>query len=137
MEVNMMNLLLIEDNLADVVLIQKFFKKNNTKVSLETITDGTEAMVRLFDGTKLPDLILLDLNLPGYSGQDILARIKTTARTKLIPVVVLTSSKQESDLLAALQCAANAYVVKPDSPETFEEMIVILRKFWVEVASLP
>jgi CheY-like chemotaxis protein len=128
-------ILLVEDNPDDVMLTLRALKKNHILNQICVASDGTEALKSLFDGdgTDLaaPGLILLDLKLPKVDGLEVLRRIRADDRTKLIPVVVLTSSKLEEDILSSYRSGANAYVRKPVNFAEFAEAIKTIGMFWL------
>ena len=128
-------ILLVEDNPDDVALTLRALKKNHILNQISVASDGVEALEFLFDGddTDLtaPGLILLDLKLPKVDGLEVLRRIRADERTKLIPVVILTSSKLEEDILSGYRSGANAYVRKPVNFAEFVEAIKTLGLFWL------
>ena len=128
-------ILLVEDNPDDVTLTLRALKKNHILNRINVASDGAEALKFLFDGdgTDLmaPGLILLDLKLPKVDGLEVLHRIRTDERTKLIPVVILTSSKLEEDILSSYRNGANAYVRKPVNFAEFAEAVKTLGLFWL------
>ena len=128
-------ILLVEDNPDDVALTLRALKKNNILNPINVASDGAEALTFLFDGDEAqdrePGLILLDLKLPKVDGQEVLRRIRADERTRLIPVVILTSSKLEEDILSGYRNGANAYVRKPVNFAEFAEAIKTLGLFWL------
>jgi len=131
----MKQILLVEDNPDDEALTVRALRKNNILNEVTVAHDGAEAIKLLFsDETSrlpLPGLILLDLNLPRVSGLEVLRRIQTEERTRLIPVVVLTSSKLDEDILASYRGGANGYVRKPVRFAEFAEAVSTLGMFWL------
>jgi CheY-like chemotaxis protein len=129
--------LLVEDDPGDVVLIQEAFEHNKVRNHLHIVGDGVEAMDFLRNGGERPDLILLDLNLPRKDGREVLAEIKSDAALRSIPVVVLTTSKAEEDILRSYDLHANAYVTKPVDFNRFIEVVRQIDEFFVTVVKLP
>jgi CheY-like chemotaxis protein len=128
--------LLVEDDPGDVVLIQEAFEHNKVRNTLHVAGDGVEAMEFLRTGSR-PDLILLDLNLPRKDGREVLAEVKGDAALRSIPVVVLTTSKAEEDILRSYDLHANAYVTKPVDFNRFIEVVRQIDEFFVTVVKLP
>jgi two-component system response regulator len=128
-------ILLIEDNPDDQLLTLRALKKNNISNKVVVAGDGAEAVEYLFpaDGAEpeLPGLILLDLKLPRIDGLDVLHRIRADERTQIIPVVVLTSSKEQEDILSSYHSGANGYVRKPVDFTDFSEAVRTLGMFWL------
>jgi CheY-like chemotaxis protein len=129
--------LLVEDDAGDVVLIQEAFEHNKVRNRLHVVGDGVEAMEFLRNGGERPDLILLDLNLPRKDGREVLAEVKGDAVLRSIPVVVLTTSKAEEDILRSYDLHANAYVTKPVDFNRFIEVVRQIDEFFVTVVKLP
>ena len=130
--------LLVEDDPGDVVLIQEAFEHNKVRNRLHVVGDGVEAMRFLRDGGgERPDLILLDLNLPRKDGREVLAEVKGDPELRSIPVVVLTTSKAEEDILRSYDLHANAYVTKPVDFNRFIEVVRQIDEFFVTVVKLP
>lgn len=139
MEQHEIEILLIEDNPDEAELAIRSLKKHNIVNKLMHLDDGADAMDFIFpkdasaetDFHFNPKLILLDLKLPKVSGLEILSRLKQDPRTKMIPVVVLTSSKEDQDILESYKLGVNAYIVKPVNFETFARAINDLGLFWL------
>lgn len=134
--------LLIEDSPTDVLLAKAAFENSEVGIHLQTVSEGVEAMAYLLREAKYedairPDLILLDLNLPKKDGREVLAEIKADESLKRIPVVVLTTSRSETDILKAYGLHANCYIVKPVDFVKFSEVVKCIEAFWFSVASLP
>lgn len=135
-ETEPITVLLVEDDPGDVVLIQEAFEHNKVRNTLHVAGDGVEAMEFLRSGSR-PDLILLDLNLPRKDGREVLAEVKGDAALRSIPVVVLTTSKAEEDILRSYDLHANAYVTKPVDFNRFIEVVRQIDEFFVTVVKLP
>jgi two-component system, response regulator len=128
-------LLLVEDNPTDEELTLHVLKKHNVTNRVHVVRDGAEALEFLFgNGTsEIPKLILLDLKLPKLTGLEVLAQIKADSLTKLIPVVVLTSSREDTDLMACYKLGVNSYIVKPVDFVQFTESVGRLGLYWLLV----
>lgn len=136
------DILLVEDSPTDVLLAQEALEHAKVLNTLHIVSDGVEAMQFLrqegeFAGMERPDLILLDLNLPRKDGREVLEEIKNDEALKCIPVVVLTTSKAEEDILRAYGLHANCYISKPVDFEQFAEVVKAIETFWFTVVSLP
>jgi CheY-like chemotaxis protein len=138
---NAVEVLLVEDNPGDVRLIQEVFKETKIKNLLHVARDGEEAMqmLRMEDEnlTRLPDLILLDLNLPKKDGRDVLKEIKKDDSLKCIPVVVLTSSIRDEDLIETYKNNANCYIAKPGDLNQLIKVVENIGEFWLDIVRLP
>lgn len=138
-------ILLVEDNPDDELLTKRAIKKNNIANKLDIVRDGAEALDYIFakgefkdrDIDDLPQLVLLDLNLPKISGLDVLKEIKSNEQTKSLPVVILTSSKEESDISNGYGYGANSYIRKPVDFEQFNEAIQQLGIYWLVLNEIP
>jgi len=135
-------ILLVEDNPADIRLAQEAFKDAKVHNILYTVGDGVEAMAFLrrqgkYADVGRPDLILLDLNLPKKDGREVLAEIKIDEHLKLIPVVILTVSKDEEDILKTYNLHANCYITKPIDFEQFMKVVKGIEEFWLTIVKLP
>jgi CheY-like chemotaxis protein len=134
--------LLVEDDPGDVLLIREAFDYNKVHNNLNVVNDGEQALAYLrregeHAGSQRPDLILLDLNLPRKDGREVLAEVKADAELRTIPVVVLTTSEAEEDVLKSYQLHANAYVTKPVDFERFVAIVRQIDDFFVSVVRLP
>lgn len=136
-----LHILLIEDSRADAKIIERALREGSVPHRLTIVTDGRQALDYLHgllqDGTepdRTPDLILLDLNLPGIDGHQVLARIKTDSRLRVLPVVVLTTSCREEDVLQTYQAGANTYIAKPAEFARYRELVMTLRAYWLDTA---
>jgi CheY-like chemotaxis protein len=137
-----LDILLVEDNPADVRLTQEAFREGKILNNLIVAKDGVEAMDFLhrrgeFVGALRPDLILLDLNLPRKDGREVLAEIKSDPALMPIPVVVLTTSRAEMDIIKSYSLHANCYVVKPVDLDQFIEVVKSIDNFWLTAVTLP
>ncbi|MBA2377297.1 MAG: response regulator [Actinomycetota bacterium] len=138
-------ILLVEDNADDELLTLRALKKNNATSEVVVAHDGVEALDYLFatgdykgrDSAIMPHLILLDLKLPKVDGLEVLRRLRSDERTKLIPVVVLTSSREEQDMLDSYGFGANSYVRKPVNFEQFTRTIEQLKLYWLVLNENP
>ena len=135
-------ILLVEDNPGDVRLTQEAFKENKMLNHLSVVWDGEEALAFLrqegeYAAATRPDLILLDLNLPKKDGREVLAEIKADEHLKRIPVVVLTTSSAEQDILKSYDLHANCYITKPVDLEQFIIIVRSIEDFWLTIAKLP
>jgi two-component system, response regulator len=138
-------ILLVEDNDDDIALTLRAFKKNNIKNAVVVARDGAEALDYLFatgphsgrDRTDLPQVMLLDLKLPKIDGLEVLRRIRANEDTKTLPIVVLTSSKEEQDLIASYRLGCNSYVRKPVDFDEFVEAARQLGLYWLLLNEAP
>jgi len=135
-------ILMAEDNATDVMITKEALVHAKLLNTLHVVNDGIEAMDFLHRRGKYPkaprpDLILLDLNMPRKNGQEVLAEIKADDKLKFIPVVILTTSKAEEDVIKAYGLHANCYVVKPVDFEVFAEVVRSIEQFWFSVVRLP
>ena len=138
-------ILLVEDNADDELLARRALKKNNIANDLEVVRDGAEALDYLFckgdfaerDPGEVPQVIFLDLKLPKVDGLSVLEEIRGNDRTKMIPVVVLTSSDEEQDLVESYSLGANSYVRKPVDFDEFIEAVRQLGLYWLIINQTP
>ena len=139
MNTNEVEILLVEDNPHDVELTIRALRKHNLANKVHLVKDGAEALEFIFgigayaerDINHKPKVILLDLKLPKVDGLEVLRQIKSNERTKIIPVVVLTSSKEERDLVESYRLGANSYIVKPVEFESFVKAVSELGLYWL------
>jgi two-component system, chemotaxis family, response regulator Rcp1 len=131
-------ILLVEDNPADVRLTIEVFKQAKLRNTLDVAEDGETALAVLRDpAQRRPDLILLDLNLPGLDGREVLHEIKTDPALLSIPVCILTTSRAEQDILNAYQHHTNCYIVKPVDLNQFIRVVQQIQEFWFSIVKLP
>ena len=136
------DILLVEDNEADVRLTQEVLTDSKVRNNLIIANDGAQALACLrregkFKAAPRPDLILLDLNLPVKDGREVLAQIKEDPDLKRIPVVILTTSKAEEDILKTYNLHANCYITKPVDLEQFVTVVNYIEDFWLAIVKLP
>ncbi len=136
------DILLVEDNPGDVRLAQEALKESKVRNSLYVVEDGVEAMAFLrregkYAGVPRPDLVLLDLNLPRKSGREVLAEVKADEDLRRIPVVVLTVSKAEEDIIKCYSQHANCYITKPLDFNQFMKVTKSIEEFWLTIVKLP
>jgi two-component system, chemotaxis family, response regulator Rcp1 len=134
--------LLVEDSPGDVRLTREAFREAKVRINLHVASDGAEAMAFLgHEGKHVnaprPDLILLDLNLPKKDGREVLAEIKGNSCLQTIPVVILTTSESEADILKSYMLHANCYITKPVSLEGFLKVVKSIDNFWLSVVKFP
>lgn len=135
-------ILLVEDNLADVRLTQETLKEEKLRNKLSVVSDGVEALAYLrregrYADAVQPDLILLDLNLPRKDGREVLEEIKNDPDLQAIPVVVLTTSEAEKDILVSYHLHANCYIIKPLDLNEFSKVVKSIQDFWLTIVRLP
>jgi len=135
-------ILLVEDNLADIRLIQEALKSTATRSELVVVRDGIAAMSYLRQAgvdldALLPDLVLLDLNLPKQDGREVLAQIKADPQLKRLPVVILTTSQSEEDILHSYNLHVNCYIVKSRNLTQLFETVRGIEEFWLGTVTLP
>lgn len=136
------DILLVEDNAGDVRLTEEALSEGNVSVRLHVARDGVEALNVLRQGgsstsVPRPDLVLLDLNLPRKGGLEVLEEMKSDKELRRIPVIVLTTSKEERDILRAYDLHANGFIVKPVDLDEFIRVVRSVSDFWLTVATLP
>lgn len=136
------DILLVEDNAADVEITKQGFKQAGIPTQLHVVHNGSDAVAFLrteakFADAPRPDLVLLDLNLPGMNGRDVLRTIKSDQVLNSIPVVVLSSTKSEDEIVSAYQLHANAVMTKPMDFRNFVAMVESISAYWFELVNLP
>jgi len=139
---NAINILLVEDNPGDIRLTKEVLKDGKIRNNLNVTTDGEEALLYLkkegpYANATTPDIILLDLNLPKKDGREVLAAIKSDRDLKCIPVIVLTTSAAEKDILNMYAHHANCYITKPVDFNQFINVIRSIEQFWLTIVKLP
>ena len=142
MGISDLDVLLIEDDLGDVELTETALSRSKLRVNLHVVNDGEEALAYLrqegqYTNASRPSLILLDLNLPGLSGLEILSAIKSDQSIKSIPVVILTTSDTNRDILKSYEIGVNCYVTKPIGLKEFVKIVNAIEEFWFTVVQLP
>lgn len=135
-------ILLVEDNPGDVRLMKEAFREAKVEKNLTVVNDGVKALAFLkkqlpYQNATRPDMILLDLNLPKKHGQEVLQEIKSDPNLRRIPVVILTTSKAEQDILKTYDLHANCYISKPADLEKFIKVIRTIEDFWLTIVNLP
>ncbi len=135
-------LMIVDDNQDDIALLTESFSRRNASLECLTASDGMEAIEKLRDRrdtapSALPDLILLDLNMPRMDGREFLTVAKADNRIGRIPVVVLTSSASDADVLRAYQAHANGYLVKPSDLDELHQIVELIDHYWLRASSLP
>lgn len=140
--INPIKVLLVEDSFEDRTLIMEVLHDEKIALTLSCVEDGEQAMAYLnkqapYENVDLPDLILLDLNLPGLDGREVLAEIKSTPSLKGIPVVILTTSDAEDDIARSYTLQASCYVVKPITLEKFNKIVRSINDFWFSAVTYP
>lgn len=138
----LIEILLVEDNPADVELMLESLEENKVDNVISVVNDGEEAMAFLhregrFADAPRPDIILLDLNLPVKDGREVLTEIKSDENLKSIPVVILTTSKAEEDILKTYKLHANCYITKPVDLDQFIKVVKMIEEFWFSIVRLP
>lgn len=138
----MIEILLVEDDEGDIELTLEAFKRSKVTLKMNVARDGIEALAYLrqqgdFQTVNIPDLVLLDLNLPRKDGREVLKEMEMDEDLKQIPVVVLTTSSADEDILKSYQVGANAYVTKPVGLEGLTKVVTLLEEFWFTIVKLP
>ena len=136
------DILLVEDNPGDVRLIKEALRDGNIRTILHVVPDGVEALAFMrreghYAHAPRPDLILLDLNLPKKDGREVLAELKADEILRPIPVIILTTSQAEQDILKAYDLNANCYITKPADLDQFLRAVKAIEDFWLTIVQLP
>ncbi len=136
------SILLIEDNPGDVRLIEEAFKNAKVTNTIHSVENGNDAMDFLrkkgkFSSGETPDLVILDLNLPGKDGRIVLSEMKSDPELKKIPVIILSSSGAEEDVMKSYELSANCYITKPVDVNEFFNVIKLITDFWITIVKLP
>lgn len=136
------HILLVEDNEGDIILARKALQKARIINRVTVISDGEEAVRFLFrqppyENEQVPDLVLLDINIPKINGKEVLALVKNDEGLRTIPIVMLTTSDSEMDVLESYRHHANCYIVKPVDFTKFMEVIRAIENFWISIVRLP
>lgn len=138
----MINILLVEDSPADVNMMRETLEESDVDATLHVVSDGEEAMAFLhrqgkFAAAPRPDLVLLDIGLPKKNGLEVLSEIKGDPALRRIPVIILTTSKAEEDILKSYDLHANSYITKPVHLDGFLQLVRLLKEFWFGTVKLP
>jgi CheY-like chemotaxis protein len=144
-DIRPVTILLVEDNLQDIEITRRAFAKGRVKNDLLVVRDGEEALDYLYrrgkyrdpDSSPRPGMILLDLNLPKIGGLDVLQRIKNDESLKTIPVIILTVSQREQDIVKSYDLGVNTYIQKPVEFDTFLRVVNTVHDYWILIATLP
>ena len=144
-EMSKRTILLVDDNPKDEALMVRVLNKSRTAHDMVVVRDGVEALHYLFGSGSdngpgeagLPSVVLLDLKLPRIDGLEVLRRIRSDSRTRLLPVVILTSSDEERDIVSSYEGGANSYVRKPVAYSAFNEVLAVLGRYWLAVNEPP
>jgi CheY-like chemotaxis protein len=136
----MINILLVEDNEGDIMLTMEAFEESKIVNKITAIKDGKEAInyfEALTNKGEIPHLVLLDINLPKVSGHEVLTYIKNNEKFKSIPVIMLTTSSSEKDILQSYKNHVNCYITKPIDVSDFMKAIMKIEDFWINIVSIP
>lgn len=135
-------ILLVEDNEGDIVLTLEALREANVSNVINVVKDGEQALKYLrkkepFQSAETPDFILLDINLPRIDGKEVLTEIKNDEKLRIIPVVILTTSSAENDIIDAYNNHVNCYITKPVDFQKFIEVVQTIKHFWISIVQLP
>jgi two-component system, chemotaxis family, response regulator Rcp1 len=131
------HILLVEDNEGDIILTLEALKEARIRNRISVARDGEEALLMLQNNTIMPDLVLLDINLPKIDGLEVLAAIKANDRFKMIPVIMLTTSAAEKDIMTSYANHANCFITKPVDLARFMDVVRTIEDFWITIVRLP
>ncbi|HJU24853.1 MAG TPA: response regulator [Casimicrobiaceae bacterium] len=139
---HLVEVLLVEDNPGDARLTQEALREGKLRNRIHHARDGVEALAFLrhegeYRDAPVPDIILLDLNMPRKDGREVLAEIKADPKLRFIPVVILTTSEAENDIVRSYELHANCYITKPVDLDKFTRIVHTIEDFWLEVVTLP
>ncbi|MCC5914401.1 MAG: response regulator [Balneolaceae bacterium] len=142
MKMNSIHILLVEDNEGDILLIREALEDGKIANDLSVVNDGEKAIRYLsrdegFNDAIIPNLILLDINLPRKNGHEVLSFIKTNDELRHIPVIMLTTSSSDRDILESYKNHANCYITKPVEVSDFMDAVISIEEFWVNLVQLP
>ncbi len=142
MTISPVEILLVEDDPGDIELIQETIKSAKIKIKLQIVNNGADAISYLkkedsYSDKNEPGLVILDLNLPLKSGMDVLDEIKSNEELKHIPIIVMSTSDQESDVIKSYKLGANSYVTKPMGIDEFSHIVSTIEDFWLSIVKLP
>lgn len=129
--------LFAEDDREDWILIQEAMKDCDCKLRVERVENGQQLLDRLRDGHRMPDVVMLDLQMPLMDGQEALREIRSDPKLRHLPVIVMTTSKLEADIFQSFHDGANSYVVKPINYEDLETLLKSVKKYWLETSMIP
>jgi two-component system, chemotaxis family, response regulator Rcp1 len=131
------HILLVEDNEGDILLTKEALKEVKITNKVSVATDGEQALEMLRSGSCLPDMIFMDINLPKMDGLELLGILKSDDRFKMIPVIMLTTSSGEKDIIVSYKNYANCFVTKPVDLKSFIEVVKTIESFWISIVRLP
>lgn len=142
MSFDIIEILLVEDDPGDVELIKESIRDSKIRLNLNVVSNGDDAIKFLkkegdFNESQEPDLIILDLNLPRRSGMEVLGEVKGNEDLKHIPIIVMTTSDQDTDIIKSYKLGANSYVTKPLGIDQFAKIVSSIENFWLTVVKLP
>ena len=129
--------LIVEDSPDDVAIARRAFKASRVATELVVARDGQEAVDVMLNGSIRPELVLLDIKLPRLNGHEVLKRVRADDRLAMLPVIMLSASQRQADVLESYRLGANSYIQKPVAFGRFQEVLEIFATYWFEVATLP